>query len=113
LKETIDRLKPLFTDKSPVENPPKIPEKFQWVHPKLVCVSLRLPSGQPMNSCGKQPFSAVESISKVEDWPANRCDAHRAAGTLALLSAKLLELAPRYEQVGKRFIIRKLSADLV
>jgi bifunctional non-homologous end joining protein LigD len=37
LKETIDRLKPLFTDKSPVENPPKIPEKFQWVHPKLVC----------------------------------------------------------------------------
>jgi bifunctional non-homologous end joining protein LigD len=29
LKEAIDRLKPLFIDKSPVENPPKIPEKIQ------------------------------------------------------------------------------------
>jgi bifunctional non-homologous end joining protein LigD len=37
LKEAIDRLKPLFTDKSPVENPPKIPEKIQWVQPRLVC----------------------------------------------------------------------------
>jgi bifunctional non-homologous end joining protein LigD len=37
LKETIDRLKPFFTDKSPVENPPKIPERIQWVQPKLVC----------------------------------------------------------------------------
>jgi ATP-dependent DNA ligase len=37
LKETIDRLKPLFTDKPPVENPPKIPEKIQWVQPELVC----------------------------------------------------------------------------
>jgi bifunctional non-homologous end joining protein LigD len=33
LKETIDRLKPLFTDKSPLANPPKIPEKIQWVKP--------------------------------------------------------------------------------
>jgi bifunctional non-homologous end joining protein LigD len=37
LKEAIDRLKPLFMDKSPVENPPKIPEKIQWVQPRLVC----------------------------------------------------------------------------
>jgi bifunctional non-homologous end joining protein LigD len=37
LKETIDRLKPLFIDKSPVENPPKIPQRIQWVEPKLVC----------------------------------------------------------------------------
>jgi bifunctional non-homologous end joining protein LigD len=37
LKDAIDRLKPLFIDKSPVENPPKIPEKIQWVRPKLVC----------------------------------------------------------------------------
>jgi bifunctional non-homologous end joining protein LigD len=37
LKEAIDRLRLLFTDKSPVENPPKIPEKIQWVQPKLVC----------------------------------------------------------------------------
>ncbi len=37
LKETIDRLKPLFIDKSPVENPPTIPERIQWVQPKLVC----------------------------------------------------------------------------
>jgi bifunctional non-homologous end joining protein LigD len=37
LKEAIDRLKPLFIDKSPVENPPRIPEKIQWVQPRLVC----------------------------------------------------------------------------
>ena len=37
LKEAIDRLKPLFMDKSPVENPPKIPERIQWVQPRLVC----------------------------------------------------------------------------
>jgi ATP dependent DNA ligase C terminal region len=36
LKETIDRLKPLFIDESPVENPPKIPEEIQWVQPRLV-----------------------------------------------------------------------------
>jgi ATP-dependent DNA ligase len=35
--ETIGRLRPLFTDKPTVENPPKIPEKIQWVEPKLVC----------------------------------------------------------------------------
>ena len=27
----------LFTDKSPFENPPRIPEKIQWVKPKLIC----------------------------------------------------------------------------
>jgi bifunctional non-homologous end joining protein LigD len=37
LKDAIDRLKPLFIERSPVENPPKIPEKIQWVKPKLVC----------------------------------------------------------------------------
>ena len=37
MRETIDRLTPLFIDKPPVENPPKIPEKIHWVHPKLVC----------------------------------------------------------------------------
>jgi bifunctional non-homologous end joining protein LigD len=37
LAEASDRLKPFFTDKPPVENPPKISERIQWVHPKLVC----------------------------------------------------------------------------
>ncbi|HEY4780708.1 MAG TPA: non-homologous end-joining DNA ligase, partial [Chthoniobacterales bacterium] len=37
LKEAIDRLKPFFTDKSPFENPPRIPEKIQWVKPAFVC----------------------------------------------------------------------------
>jgi bifunctional non-homologous end joining protein LigD len=37
MRETIERLKPLFTDKPTVENPPKIPEEIQWVKPKLVC----------------------------------------------------------------------------
>jgi bifunctional non-homologous end joining protein LigD len=30
-------MKPLFTDKCPFVNPPKIKEKIQWVRPKLVC----------------------------------------------------------------------------
>ena len=37
LQEAIDRLTPLFIDESPVENPPKVPERIQWVQPKLVC----------------------------------------------------------------------------
>jgi bifunctional non-homologous end joining protein LigD len=37
LQETMERLRPLFTDKAPVWNPPKIPERIQWVQPKLVC----------------------------------------------------------------------------
>jgi bifunctional non-homologous end joining protein LigD len=37
MRETIERLRPLFSDKPPVENPSKIPEKIQWVKPKLVC----------------------------------------------------------------------------
>jgi bifunctional non-homologous end joining protein LigD len=37
LTDAIDRLRPFFIDKPPVENPPKIPEKIQWVQPKLVC----------------------------------------------------------------------------
>jgi bifunctional non-homologous end joining protein LigD len=37
MRDAIDRLKPLFTSQSPVENPPKVPEKIQWARPKLVC----------------------------------------------------------------------------
>jgi bifunctional non-homologous end joining protein LigD len=37
LQETIERLRPLFIDRAPVVNPPKIPERIQWVRPKLVC----------------------------------------------------------------------------
>ncbi len=37
LQETLKRLRPLFIDRSPVANPPKIPERIQWVRPKLVC----------------------------------------------------------------------------
>jgi hypothetical protein len=37
LKEAVDRLKPFFTDKSPFENPPKVPERIQWVKPAFVC----------------------------------------------------------------------------
>jgi len=36
LRETIERLRPLFIDTSPVVNPPKIPEKIQWVNPVFV-----------------------------------------------------------------------------
>jgi len=37
LAGAIQRLRPFFTDKPPGENPPKIPEKIQWIEPKLVC----------------------------------------------------------------------------
>jgi bifunctional non-homologous end joining protein LigD len=37
LKDAVDRMKPLFTDKSPFVNPPNIKENIQWVKPKLVC----------------------------------------------------------------------------
>jgi bifunctional non-homologous end joining protein LigD len=37
LKEAIERMKPLFIDRPPVENPPNIPAKIQSVKPKLVC----------------------------------------------------------------------------
>jgi bifunctional non-homologous end joining protein LigD len=37
LKDAVDRMKPLFTDKSPFVNPPKTKEKIQWVQPSLVC----------------------------------------------------------------------------
>jgi bifunctional non-homologous end joining protein LigD len=37
LRDAIERLRPLFTDTPPVENPPKIPEKIQWVEPAFVC----------------------------------------------------------------------------
>jgi bifunctional non-homologous end joining protein LigD len=36
LADAIDRLRRFFTDRPPVENPPKIPEKIQWVQAKLV-----------------------------------------------------------------------------
>jgi bifunctional non-homologous end joining protein LigD len=31
------RPRPLFTDRSPFVNPPKVPERVQWVRPELVC----------------------------------------------------------------------------
>jgi bifunctional non-homologous end joining protein LigD len=37
IQDALKRMKPLFTEKSPFENPPRIPEKVQWVKPKLVC----------------------------------------------------------------------------
>jgi bifunctional non-homologous end joining protein LigD len=37
LKDAVARMKPLFIDKYPFVNPPKIKEKIQWVRPTLVC----------------------------------------------------------------------------
>jgi ATP-dependent DNA ligase len=56
LNEAIDRLKPLFTNKSPVENPPKIPEEIQWVQPRLVC-EVAYAEWTQTSSCAKQRFS--------------------------------------------------------
>ena len=37
LEDAIERMKPLFTDKSPFVNPPKLAERVQWIRPELVC----------------------------------------------------------------------------
>ena len=37
LADALQRLKPFLTGKPTVEDPPKIPEKIQWVEPRLVC----------------------------------------------------------------------------
>jgi bifunctional non-homologous end joining protein LigD len=37
IDEALHRMKPLSTDKSPFDNPPKVKEKIQWLEPKLVC----------------------------------------------------------------------------
>ena len=37
IDDALRRMKPLFIEKSPFENPPKVKEKIQWVQPKLVC----------------------------------------------------------------------------
>jgi bifunctional non-homologous end joining protein LigD len=37
LKDAVEKMKPLFTEKCPFVNPPNIKEKIQWVRPKLVC----------------------------------------------------------------------------
>lgn len=37
LKDAVERMKPLFIERSPFVNPPNIKEKIQWVRPKLVC----------------------------------------------------------------------------
>ena len=37
LRDALERMTPLFTDMPPFENPPRVPERIQWVKPKLVC----------------------------------------------------------------------------
>jgi bifunctional non-homologous end joining protein LigD len=37
LKDAVEKMKPLLTEKCPFVNPPNIKEKIQWVRPKLVC----------------------------------------------------------------------------
>src|SRR5262249_39114800 len=37
LADALERMKPLFTDKSPFVNPPKLSEQVQWIRPELVC----------------------------------------------------------------------------
>ena len=37
IDDALHRMKPLFTSKSPFENPPKIKEEIPWIEPKLVC----------------------------------------------------------------------------
>jgi bifunctional non-homologous end joining protein LigD len=61
LAEAIDRLRPFFTNKPPVENPPKIPEKIQWVAPKLVCEVM-------MSNCDRRRFWDGVTIRVQKKW---------------------------------------------
>ncbi|HET9375214.1 MAG TPA: hypothetical protein VFO40_09590 [Chthoniobacterales bacterium] len=55
MKDAIGRLKPLFINRPPVENPPKIPEKIQWVRPELVC-EVAFAEWRSTASCGRRRF---------------------------------------------------------
>jgi len=55
LQETIERLKPLFIDKSPVVNPPKIPERTNGSDP-ILSVRLLSPNGPRTESCDRRRF---------------------------------------------------------
>jgi bifunctional non-homologous end joining protein LigD len=37
IDDALTRMKPLFTNKSPFENPPTVKERIQWLKPKFVC----------------------------------------------------------------------------
>jgi bifunctional non-homologous end joining protein LigD len=37
LKEAIEKMRPLFTEKCPFVNPPNLKEKIRWIRPNLVC----------------------------------------------------------------------------
>jgi ATP-dependent DNA ligase len=73
LKETIDRLKPLFIDESPVENPPNIPEKSNGFNQGW-SVKWRSRNGPRMSNCARQLFRDGVMIKtprkKCYDWRA-------------------------------------------
>jgi bifunctional non-homologous end joining protein LigD len=54
-------MKPLFIEKSPFENPPRVPEKIQWVKPKLVC-EVAFAEWTDDEQMRKRSFSAGEMI---------------------------------------------------
>ena len=37
MQEALERMRPLFTNRSPFVNPPKLAERVQWIRPELVC----------------------------------------------------------------------------
>jgi bifunctional non-homologous end joining protein LigD len=37
LQDALERMRPLFTDRSPFINPPKAAERVQWIRSELVC----------------------------------------------------------------------------
>jgi len=68
----IVRLNPLFTDKSTVENPPKIAAKIQWVQPRLVCEVAYAEWTQDVQLRQTTFLAATWSLQTVYDLAAKR-----------------------------------------
>src|SRR5258708_35443221 len=64
LKQAMKRLKPLFTDKSPVQNPPKILEKIQWVRPELVC-EVAFASGGSLIEASYKIENSIKNVTTI------------------------------------------------
>jgi bifunctional non-homologous end joining protein LigD len=61
IQDALKRMKPLFIEKSPFENPPRVPEKIQWVKAKLVC-EVAFAEWTDDEQMRKRSFSAGEMI---------------------------------------------------
>jgi bifunctional non-homologous end joining protein LigD len=67
LKDAVDKMKPLLTDKCPFVNPPNLKEKIQWVRPKLVC-QVEYAELTADDQLRQTTFLGGETIRKRKKW---------------------------------------------